>query len=372
MEQDHPGSAPEAEFYARCPHCEAVFRIGNQKLQLRQGKVRCGACREVFNAIDNQVARNQLGLFEQLDGARPTRSEGVPTDTPAPRPSVREIIDRNLAAAGVQNPDAQTNGDSKFEISANEALIDEEPESLITVHDEAEFDEEPDSEPDPELEAAARAGKDHWFRAEPDPALDNNPFAARQLPAGTVPATATAEKPGPNQINMQGVDEYIMDRPNPLVGFFWFLVAAGFVVLLGVQVKYYFVDRFAQDERYRPYLSVFCKIAACELQPRRDPYRFTITNTRIDLHPTEPGALRITVKLLNQADFSQPYPELQLTLTDRVGRVVGRRRFVPEFFLEAGRVNRLDSGELGSVEFDLAHPHEKAVGFVVDIVRVPA
>ena len=89
----------------------------------------------------------------------------------------------------------------------------------------------------------------------------------------------------------------------------------------------------------------------------------------IDLHPDEPGALKITVKLVNQATFAQPYPDLQLTLTDRVGRVVGRRSFSPDFYLQRDAANTLDPGELGSVEFDLARPHEKAVGFVVDIVR---
>ena len=173
----------------------------------------------------------------------------------------------------------------------------------------------------------------------------------------------------PGSINMNGVDEYIVDRPNPIMGIFWFFICLGFVMLLGLQIKHYYVEKYAQDEKYRPALSMFCKVANCELPARRDPFRFTITNTRIDLHPQEPGALRITVKLLNQAEFAQQYPDLRLTLTDRVGRVVGRRKFEPEAYLGQDQPNQLEPRVVGSVVFDLSHPHEKAVGFVVNIVR---
>ena len=70
-------------------------------------------------------------------------------------------------------------------------------------------------------------------------------------------------------------------------------------------------------------------MAACDLPLQKNLYGFTLTHTKIDLHPTQPGAMRLTVKLVNEAEFEQAYPALQLTFTDRVGRVVGRRTFGP-------------------------------------------
>jgi len=95
---------------------------------------------------------------------------------------------------------------------------------------------------------------------------------------------------------------------------------------------------------------------------------FTLTHTKIDLHPSYPGALRVTVKMVNEAGFAQPYPRLQLTLTDRAGRVVGRRTFSPDLYLPEERENQVGVGKLATIIFDLSRPHEKAVGFVVDIV----
>ena len=37
---------------ARCPHCETTFRAEPDALKQRAGKVRCGKCRRVFNALD--------------------------------------------------------------------------------------------------------------------------------------------------------------------------------------------------------------------------------------------------------------------------------------------------------------------------------
>lgn len=37
----------------RCPHCQTRFRVTTEQLKLRQGQVRCGACRAVFDALDS-------------------------------------------------------------------------------------------------------------------------------------------------------------------------------------------------------------------------------------------------------------------------------------------------------------------------------
>lgn len=497
-----PGYSPNQ--YARCPYCMAVFRTNQEKISARHGKVRCGACREVFNALEHAVEMDDNGGFRRLSrdesalvsnisisrsgvvesdhpeseikenieatfentanqqsvqdevlleesetqetlgeesvteetGTEESATEKVPIDvtdeeyrsedrTPADAapfdsPGLESSADEddepltqpNETAEGVspaaESPD-QLVGESENIVSSAEtdsALPesehlgseysdakekDEESSTSLDVVSAYVQDPEWDKEwlefSEQEVESAvldtyienrseavgqdkAETSKDsttkpqvqNWFNAEPDSLLDNNPFST-----GDTASTESAEDQKPS-INISGVDHYIADQPNPLVNIFWSLVSIAFVILLGLQVKYFFVEKYAQDDRYRSYLGLFCKIAQCELPPRRDAYRFTITNTRIDLHPEEPGALRITVKLLNQAKFTQPFPKLQLTLTDRVGRVVGRRTFEPEFYLAVAQRRQLASGELGTVTFDLAHPHEKAVGFVVDVV----
>ena len=38
--------------YTKCPECSTVFRISDAQLLAANGKVRCGHCKHVFNALD--------------------------------------------------------------------------------------------------------------------------------------------------------------------------------------------------------------------------------------------------------------------------------------------------------------------------------
>lgn len=49
--------------YTKCSHCGAVFRVTMKELTAAQGKLRCGECNSVFNAMDNLSTK----LPEQTD-----------------------------------------------------------------------------------------------------------------------------------------------------------------------------------------------------------------------------------------------------------------------------------------------------------------
>jgi predicted Zn finger-like uncharacterized protein len=39
----------------RCPACATHFRVTPDQLKLRAGRVRCGECQHVFNALDTLI-----------------------------------------------------------------------------------------------------------------------------------------------------------------------------------------------------------------------------------------------------------------------------------------------------------------------------
>ena len=39
----------------RCPSCQTTFRVTTEQLKVRLGKVRCGSCQQVFNALEALV-----------------------------------------------------------------------------------------------------------------------------------------------------------------------------------------------------------------------------------------------------------------------------------------------------------------------------
>jgi predicted Zn finger-like uncharacterized protein len=44
------------ELYTRCPGCKTIFRVTEAQLALREGQVRCGHCRTVFNGREHLIS----------------------------------------------------------------------------------------------------------------------------------------------------------------------------------------------------------------------------------------------------------------------------------------------------------------------------
>ena len=61
------GAAPEPsqimadELFTRCPGCKTIFRVTEPQLALRDGQVRCGHCRTVFNGREHLISLAPLG-----------------------------------------------------------------------------------------------------------------------------------------------------------------------------------------------------------------------------------------------------------------------------------------------------------------------
>jgi len=78
----------------RCPACDTVFRVEPAHLKARQGKVRCGKCSAVFNALETLLEGPTLA---------PDRISVAPTikttATPAPEPEAEVVAEGGLADA---------------------------------------------------------------------------------------------------------------------------------------------------------------------------------------------------------------------------------------------------------------------------------
>ena len=392
--------------------------MADEKLNQCAGMVRCGACQEVFDANTNLMQKTENGfvtvgseerLHEEVNSQFMSGNDEGESGEKS-RPSKLNIKraqneSKGIEISGVEYPFEHRVADSIDVHADKDHGGKQDHERLKAPYENygnakaptiVPLDFDPDREDWPEqadsydsltearqIESNSRPES----RSESWPeSMHNKEFEfidlkidskdVDQESSGTSASSpfqnSTLEDTTLGRMSSNRVEQYINDSANPFVTFIWLIVVIGFVFLLGMQVKYFFVERYAQDQTYRKYLAGFCKIAGCDLSPRQGSFQFTLTHTRIDLHPTEPGALRVTVKLVNEAKFAQPYPYLQLTLTDRGGRVVGRRTFPPELYLSNGANNMsghmIGQGELASIVFNLARPHEKAVGFVVDIV----
>ena len=356
---------PAAHMLTVCPSCKTVFRLTQEKVDSRrEGLVRCGVCRGIFNAKWN-LLEQAVPDFSATAGI--TAANAPPPDRHAPN---RPAEMRSAVGSSDAKTDADAPAGSRADAASAAAPFASRRHSVAEKASQAapqtDFWAPSDASQPPD---ALHSGNVERLSAPVDEHGVPLNYAFGDVVEPDQPPADPAER---HNINMNGVDHVLDNRPGPWASMGWFLACIGFVFLLGVQARVFLVDKYAQDERYRSYLVLLCRLAQCELPARRDVRLFALTSTNIELHPSEPGALRVKVQLRNKADFEQPYPSLQLTMMDRVGRVVGRRTFSPDLYLRIDQENRVAAGQPGAAWFDLANPHEKAVGFVVDVATSDA
>ena len=84
----------------RCPECTTHFRVTPEQLKARAGRVRCGECQHVFNALDTLIEEPVLVIA--APGAAQATAQAVlpvPAQAPAAMPE---------PAAGIAVPPAPT------------------------------------------------------------------------------------------------------------------------------------------------------------------------------------------------------------------------------------------------------------------------
>jgi predicted Zn finger-like uncharacterized protein len=70
------------EKYTRCPGCHTVFRVTSQQLAMREGQVRCGHCKTVFDGNAERISlAPQARAAERDDDAYDEAVRGPPTVT---------------------------------------------------------------------------------------------------------------------------------------------------------------------------------------------------------------------------------------------------------------------------------------------------
>ncbi len=73
----------------RCPHCQTTFRVTADQLKPRQGRVRCGACQGVFDALESLVDEPATAV-EPVEPAPP---EPAPPEPAPPEPAPDAVDD---------------------------------------------------------------------------------------------------------------------------------------------------------------------------------------------------------------------------------------------------------------------------------------
>src|SRR5947207_4009531 len=291
--------------FTRCPECTTTFRVSDEALQKANGRVRCGRCASVFNAVAEQVvdgdaqAAHHAGGEAQAIAAAPAAAE---TTEPA------EPIE--AATAGFELTPLPHRANERAEPPAANIGVG----SIADVVAEAELATADDGEPS--FEPVAGAGD------------DATPISAERVDevlATTTDAPLLATEP-PWQL---------LTAAPPRVSRWWGLAAALALALLGVQVANHFRGALAVHPTFGPWPQQAYALVGVTVTPHWDVRQYEILDWVASAGPNTRGvgSLKISARIQNRGPQQQPYPRVQLRLKDRWEKAVGSRMFGPDEYL---------------------------------------
>ena len=149
-----------AEPSTQCPHCLTVFRVTEQQLELVDGLVRCGACRQVFAATEHWVNEVQPSSLDGLAGTEISQAyinDILETDaqsTEQDQPKVAPVSDLLQMAPELDLPEADPEAEPQETMPAvdlPEMTPESEPPEATPESELAEMALESDIVAPPEL-----------------------------------------------------------------------------------------------------------------------------------------------------------------------------------------------------------------------------
>ena len=294
----------------QCPKCGTQFRVTMAQLELREGKVRCGACREVFNGIDHVV-----------------EYKGEPGFTLTPPAAAQDLSDRmTLIDFGSLRgaPEAPAQPTMQEELDALSRAI-------------ADLQSKPWAEPPatPRSEFGDEAADDEQ---ETDaPAVD---AAAADTPAaepGFVQQARSRERSA-------RVWKFLLWTGIPLL-----------LLALAAQVTYFFRNEIAaRSPQAARYLRAACGHLNCTISLPQHIEQLSLAASRLEQppaadaatdtppeqaeQPAKPAPLTLVALLQNKGDTVQAWPSLDLKLKNAEGTTVVRKSLLPEQYLKPAEI----------------------------------
>lgn len=117
----------------------------------------------------------------------------------------------------------------------------------------------------------------------------------------------------------------------------WLWIVANFMLLLalGLQVIYFLrVEIAAQAPRFKPALSLYCRLLHCSLPLPHQINLFSIESSDLAADTTAPNLIILSAILRNLAPYAQAFPAIELTLTNGENKLLARRLFKPADYLK--------------------------------------
>lgn len=391
-------------FVTQCPHCRTSFKVSHNQLSVARGAVRCGACKQVFNAarqlLEQSAALSPDGSGVSAALAAPSSANPAPWATAAPdldsldlddelarleRRPAKPSASREAPSLSAQRDQAEDWPDEPFgehhydeqdqPCAAGETETARQEPRLSKVGVSLEDDLLDEPAPLRALPADAGVARAPWAatplraRMDSDQALQAPPPDHRPGPAPALQAARSEPELREEHLLVLQDDPLHLqwEKPQSSMGKRLLWTALTLVAALTLMAQYvvFHFDELARQDSYRPWFVSLCPTLGCTVPSRVDIQLIRSSNLVVRSHPTFAGALVVDAIIYNRAPFSQPFPLLELRFADLNNTLIASRRFKPSEYLSgdlAGQ-NEMPPQVPIHIALDILDPGKRAVNY---------
>ena len=146
---------------------------------------------------------------------------------------------------------------------------------------------------------------------------------------------------------------------------FWAFAILLMIIVGLLQYAYYDRHRLVQFDDARPWLSLLCEYAQCELPEPRDPSRIELSSKNIFTHPNNDNALMVSATIVNQAEYEQAFPLIELRFENIRGQLIAGRQFSPSEYLGVAEnsISKMEPGNPVSFNIEIIDPGKDVMSY---------
>lgn len=253
-----------------CPHCDTRFRVTEVQLSTADGFVRCGVCKEVFNAFE---------VASQNDHQH-------------------SLLNKELSNSNLDQDSLETN-DS---IEKETLEIDSNDVNNTKIDNEA----------------------GEYFEVQQDDESNKDGFDFFD---------ETVNESLPHVVPDQFREAHLYKSNSITPTVLWSIGILLLTASLYIEYVWFNRDQFSQITEFKTLIDNTCKQFECKKLSVREPSKIELITRNVYSHPNEKNALIVDITMKNNAKYAQPYPVLQIDFSDIRGGAVAARRFFPDDYL---------------------------------------
>lgn len=283
-------------YITSCPTCETQFLLTKEQLKAHRGKVQCGNCEHIFNAKNR--------LTEISDDINSTAEYKASLEVQAKDSSQEAVFEKP---------------------------IDEVLNSVLGGVPNLQ-----------NLESAADNGKPYFDASD----IETSPEIINAYNAEQIYAPIEIEDLTTNPR---------FDKPKTKINIWLILFGLWLAILAGLQSVYANRTQIAANyPQFKPMLMQACAALSCEIALPKNLDLLTIDDSDMQEDENHQDVIKFTSLLINNANFAQAYPDIELTLTATDDQPVLRRLIKPAEYIKTVANTKIGIAAREEIRINLA------------------